>query len=254
MATRRSFLRNAALGGLALNAPAILGSLDNLINNPPVPGGPPPAPGPSLPPPSSNDVGQILIDYSAGVPSGRSVRAAGYRGVIRYMSAPRESWMAAKPMRAPEVADMKANGLVIVSCYQFGKGATSDWRFGFSGGVDHAKKGIGYHMAAGGPANAPIYAAIDDNPTSAELNLVADYIRGWESVIGKARTGVYANYPTIEFLIGRGLGTYYWMHNWGSGGRVHPAAHIHQFEIDRLRVDGIGIDRNRILKANYGQW
>ncbi|MBB3037262.1 DUF1906 domain-containing protein [Hoyosella altamirensis] len=253
MATRRSFIQHAALGGLALNAPGLLGSLDDLMNSPGPGGTPPPSPQPS-PPPNSNDVGQTLIDYSAGVPSGRSIKNAGYRGVIRYMSERRESWMLGKPMRAAEVADMKANGLVIVSCYQFGKGATSDWRAGFNGGVTHAAKGIALHQAAGGPSNVPIYAAIDDNPTSSELELVAGYIRGWESVIGKGRTGVYANYPTIDFLRGRGLGTFFWMHNWGSGGRVHPAAHIHQFEIDRLKVDGIGIDRNRILKANYGQW
>ncbi|MBD8506888.1 DUF1906 domain-containing protein [Hoyosella sp. G463] len=259
MASRRDFLRNAALGGLAaMQAGGAFSSLGDLLpgnSRPPSPTSPGTPPSPSVPTiPGSDDTGQILIDYAAGVPSAASIKRAGYRGVIRYMSEPRASWMIGKPMRASEVADMKSQGLAIVSCYQFGKDVTSDWRAGYNGGTRHAAIGERLHREAGGPANAVIYAAIDSNPSSSELELVAGYIRGWQDTIGAARTGVYANYPTIEFLRGRGLGRYFWMHNWGSGGRVHPAAHIHQFEIDRLTVDGVGIDRNRILKPSYGQW
>lgn len=34
----------------------------------------------------------------------------------------------------------------------------------------------------------------------------------------------------------------------------HPAAHLHQVEIDKRRVAGVGIDINHILKPRFGQW
>ena len=52
-----------------------------------------------------------------------------------------------------------------------------------------------------------------------------------------------------------GLGAYFWQHNWGSPGKVaHPAAHLHQVEIDKRSVGGIGVDINHILKPRFGQW
>lgn len=261
MATRRLFLQLMAAGGCAPALGDLAGSIECLTSTPTNPGpDPDPAPGtdpdpgptPGTHPPLA--VGEVLLDYSAGVPSGASVAAAGFAGAVRYCSAPREPWMLGKPVKAAEVADFHANGLVVVSCYQYGKGATADWKGGYAGGVDHAGKGLAIHNGIGGPADRPIYAAIDDNPTADQLGLVADYLRGWESVIGHARTGVYANYPTIEHLRSLGLGSWYWMHNWGSGGMVHPAAHLHQYAIDSGTVDGVGIDRNRVLKADVGQW
>ncbi|SIL26141.1 secreted protein [Mycobacteroides abscessus subsp. abscessus] len=35
---------------------------------------------------------------------------------------------------------------------------------------------------------------------------------------------------------------------------MHPEAHLHQFEIDKRQVGGIGVDLNDILKPNFGQW
>jgi hypothetical protein len=52
-----------------------------------------------------------------------------------------------------------------------------------------------------------------------------------------------------------GLGSYFWQHNWGSpGGVAHPAAHLHQIEIDKRSVGGVGVDINNILKPQFGQW
>jgi hypothetical protein len=35
---------------------------------------------------------------------------------------------------------------------------------------------------------------------------------------------------------------------------VHPAAHLHQYEIDARRGAGVGVDLNDILKPQFGQW
>ncbi|MDG3015423.1 DUF1906 domain-containing protein [Speluncibacter jeojiensis] len=199
-----------------------------------------------------------LVDYAAGVPDAAAIRAAGHIGAIRYVSDRRAGaeWMTGKPMLAGEADALRAAGLSVVSCYQYGKGATADWRGGTEAGKRHAERGLALHRAAGGPDDAPIYASIDDNPTRWQFeSLIAGYLRGWESVVGSERTGVYANAPTIDWASAAGVGRYFWQHNWGTApGYVHPAAHLHQFEIDQRSIEGIGIDVNRILEADYGQW
>lgn len=199
----------------------------------------------------------ILLDYSAGVLSGAEIRAAGAAGAIRYVSdrRPGAEWMLGKPMQMAEARDLQQSGLAVVSCYQFGKQATADWLGGQGAGVEHAKRGAQLHAAAGGPDHAPIYASIDDNPSYEQYQeQVAPYLRGWESVIGHDRTGVYANAKTIEWAVQDGLGSLFWQHNWGSAGVAHPAASLHQVEIDSRKVGSVGVDVNEILTPRFGQW
>lgn len=199
-----------------------------------------------------------LIDYSAGVPAASAVRDAGYKGVVRYCSEPRAAWMHGKPLTRGEAEDMRSAGLQIVSCYQYGKGEGSDWKGGYDAGVRHATSGLRLHRAAGGPDSAPVYMSIDSDPTPGEINdHVLPFLRGCESVLGHARTGVYCNAPTIDRALAAGLGNFYWQHDWGSAGRVHDAAHLHQRSDPNSKsrsVDGVSIDLNTILKPGYGQW
>src|SRR5699024_1340934 len=102
-------------------------------------------------------VGATLLDYSAGLPDPAAIAAAGHVGAIRYCSDPRAGWMAAKPLRAAEADALTAAGLVVVSCYQYGKDDTSDWHGGHPAGVEHARRALELHRAAGGPESAPIY-------------------------------------------------------------------------------------------------
>ena len=200
----------------------------------------------------------VLLDYSAGVLSADDIKSAGAVGAIRYVSdrRPGAGWMIGKPMKIDEARDLSQAGLTIVSNYQFGKGETSDWLGGQPAGITHAKRGVELHTAAGGPATAPIYASVDDNPSYDQYTQqVAPYLRGWESVIGHRRVGVYGNSKVIDWALQDGLGSWYWQHDWGTPeGFVHPAAHLHQFEIDARKVAGVGVDLNNILKAQFGQW
>ncbi|CKQ48090.1 Conserved exported protein of uncharacterised function [Mycobacterium tuberculosis] len=208
-------------------------------------------------PASAGSLG-TLLDYAAGVIPASQIRAAGAVGAIRYVSdrRPGGAWMLGKPIQLSEARDLSGNGLKIVSCYQYGKGSTADWLGGASAGVQHARRGSELHAAAGGPTSAPIYASIDDNPSYEQYkNQIVPYLRSWESVIGHQRTGVYANSKTIDWAVNDGLGSYFWQHNWGSPkGYTHPAAHLHQVEIDKRKVGGVGVDVNQILKPQFGQW
>jgi hypothetical protein len=213
--------------------------------------------GGALIPTASAAPASYLLDYAAGVISAGDLRASGALGAIRYVSdrRPGGDWMKGKPIQLPEARDLYHSGLKIVSCYQYGKQDSADWLGGQAAGVRHAQRGWQLHIAAGGSYGAPIYASIDDDPTPDQYRqLVAPYLKGWESVIGHQRLGVYANAPTIEWARQDGLGSYYWQHNWGSKGVVHPAAHLHQLEIDKRSVGGVGVDVNQILKPNFGQW
>ena len=243
--SRRDVLRYFAAGSVAAGAAALTGSVasacaeENHVGE------------------NAAGVGSELIDYAGGVPSAEAIKAAGFAGAIRYVSdrRPGAEWMVGKPILMDEAQALQAAGLAVVSCYQFGKGETSDWRGGYEAGLKHAKRGLELHLAAGGPANRPIYTSIDDNPTFDEFEtLIAPYLKAWEDVLGKSLTGVYANAPTISWSLEAGHGTYFWQHNWGSNGVIHEAAHIHQYEIDKYTVDGVGVDRNRILKADCGRW
>lgn len=199
-----------------------------------------------------------LLDYAAGVIPASQIRAAGAVGSIRYVSdrRPGGAWMLGKPIQIGEARDLVGNGLKVVSCYQYGKGSTSDWLGGAAAGVQHARRGVELHTAAGGPPSAPIYASVDDNPSYEQYkNQIVPYLRAWESVIGHQRTGVYANSKTIDWAVRDGLGSYFWQHNWGSPkGYTHPAANLHQVEIDKRKVGGVGVDINEILTPQFGQW
>ena len=209
-------------------------------------------------PSASADGLGVLLDYAAGVIPASQIRAAGALGSIRYVSdrRPGGNWMLGKPMQITEARDLNQSGLKIVSCYQYGKESSADWLGGQAAGVTHAKRGWQLHMAAGGPPGAPIYASIDDDPSYEQYKQqVAPYLRGWESVLGHQRVGVYGNSKTIDWALRDGLGSYFWQHNWGSPkGYTHPAAHLHQVEIDKRSVGGVGVDINEILKPQFGQW
>lgn len=239
--SRRNVLKLAAVAPAAAGMSGALGTLASIL----------------APHAAAAPMG-VLLDYAAGVIPADALRAAGAAGAIRYVSDPRPggAWMKGKPIQLAEARDLYHNGMKIVSCYQYGKEATADWLGGQAAGVQHAQRGWQLHLAAGGTYGAPIYASIDDDPTYDQYKRqVAPYLRGWESVLGHQRVGVYANSKTIDWALQDGLGSYFWQHNWGSpAGFTHPAAHLHQVEIDKRSVGGVGVDLNQILKPRFGQW
>ena len=251
---RRSFLRRAGLGAAGAGAFAagfspVAGAQSSI----PAPLGALPGAGAGVP------IG-TLLDYAAGPPSAASVRAAGHMGAVRYCSnrRPGAEWMSGKPLGGNEVRDFRNHGLNMVSCYQYGRAETADWKAGADGGDHHAPIGIAIHRRAGGPSGVPMYVAIDDNPSPWQIdNQIRPYLERWRAHLHGAgmKLGVYANAPTIDWLKGRGLGEYFWQHDWGSNGRLTPNATIHQLPIkQQVRVGGVVSDLNRVYALDYGQW
>lgn len=198
-----------------------------------------------------------VLDYSGGVPSAQAIKSAGHLGAVRYVSEPRAAWMKGKPVKIEETKAMAAAGLATASVYQYGKDRTADWREGAAGAAKHAPKAIALHAAAGGPTGKPIYVAIDDNPTRNEYEtLIKPYLKGFSAALAAAglKTGVYANYPTMDWLIADGMGEYFWQHGWGSNGKIHPRANVYQRPGVTARVGGVEVDINDVYTRDWGQW
>lgn len=201
-----------------------------------------------------------VIDFAAGVPRAHDVKAAGHIGAVRYVSQRRpgtEGWMLGKPVTLAETTTNAALGLSTASVYQFGKDATADWKQGAAGAVVHAPQAIALHIAAGGPKGRPIYVAIDDNPTRAQYDhQIRPYLQAFGSALNAAgySLGIYGNYNVIDWAIADRLGSFFWQHDWGSNGRIHPRTTIHQKAGYASKISGIGVDINNVYASDWGQW
>lgn len=207
--------------------------------------------------------GRILgtvVDYAAGVPNAADIKAAGHLGSVRYVSERRpgtEGWMLGKPVTLAETRAQSNAGLQVASVYQFGKGNTADWLQGADGADRHAAEAIRIHRAAGGPTNRPIYVAIDDNPTwNQYANQIRPYLQRFDTLLKRANLilGIYGNYNVIDWASKDGLGSFYWQHDWGSGGKIHPRVTIHQKAGYRARISGVEVDVNNVYASDWGQW
>lgn len=213
--------------------------------------------------PSAAALGPVrgtIIDFSSGIPSPAAIKRAGHIGAIRYVSnkRPGAAWMTGKPVTLQEAAANAAAGLPTASVYQFGHAETADWKQGAAGAAIHAPQAISLHKAAGGPTHRPIYIAIDDNPTREHYTqFIRPYLQAFSKALSVAgyQTGVYGNYNTIEWASQDGIGTFYWMHDWGSNGKIHPKTTIHQLPQSRQQtIENVIVDVNEVYASDWGQW
>ncbi len=213
--------------------------------------------------PSAAALGPVrgtIIDFSSGIPSPAAIKRAGHIGAIRYVSnkRPGAAWMTGKPVTLQEAAANAAAGLPTASVYQFGRAETADWKQGAAGAAIHAPQAISLHKAAGGPTHRPIYIAIDDNPTREHYTqFIRPYLQAFSKALSVAgyQTGVYGNYNVIEWASQDGIGTFYWMHDWGSNGKIHPKTTIHQLPQSRQQtIEKVIVDVNEVYASDWGQW
>lgn len=200
-----------------------------------------------------------IVDFSGGVPSARAIKAAGHLGAIRYVSQrrPGAEWMKGKPVTLAETKANAAVGLKTASIYQFGRADNADWLNGAAGAAIHAPQAIAIHKAAGGPTGRPIYIAIDDNPTRAQYeNQIRPYLKAFSTALSAAgyQTGVYGNYNVIDWCVNDRISQFYWMHDWGSDGKIHPRTTIHQKAKNQATIDGVTCDINTVYANDWGQW
>lgn len=222
--------------------------------------------------PSAAAATPALIDYAMRQIPAQDIRAAGYSGVINYVSTSRPgSSFGAKPITLPYARALTAAGLVIVSNYQYGKPggtAPSDFTRGFAGGVADAHTAWHLHTAAGGSHSAPIYFSVDDDIDRTTWNNVAlQWFRGINSVLGVQRTGIYGGvnpcqWAAADGVIGRSRSPghlWAWQTRSWSHGQIYRAAVLYQRVVSTASnpgpmVGGVRVDVNDVLAQDCGQW
>jgi hypothetical protein len=213
-----------------------------------------------------------LIDYAMRQIPAEAIRAAGYSGVINYVSLSRPgSSFGAKPITRPYAESLTAAGLVIVSNYQYGKPggtAPSDFTRGYPGGIADARTGWQLHTAAGGGQSAPIFFSIDDDINRDTWNTLAlPWFRGINSVLGVQRTGVYGGIQVCRWAAADGvIGNsstpgfrWAWQTRAWSGNKIEPTAVLYQRVVSTASnpgplVGGIEVDVNDVMASDCGQW
>jgi hypothetical protein len=185
----------------------------------------------------------VALDYSAGFPGGSAVKVAA-SGVVRYVGTPGRT----KNITASEYRDMTANGVGVALVYE---NRTGDSAGGYAAGVTAAQAARADANNVGFPTNRPIYFAIDSDQGATPPAVVAAYLDGAASVLGKANTGVYGQYSVIEQCV-PSHAAYGWQTAAWSGGKRSAKAALYQ-RIGTVVVGGIGCDINDILVTDWGQ-
>ncbi|CAN5411798.1 DUF1906 domain-containing protein [soil metagenome] len=214
----------------------------------------------------------MLIDYAAHQIPAEHIKAAGYAGVVNYVSLSRPGTnFGAKPITRPYAESLARAGLVIISNYQYGKpggSAPSDFTRGFAGGVADARAAWQLHTAAGGARNAPIFFSVDEDISVDTWNSVAlQWFYGINSVLGVQRTGVYGgidvcHWAAVSGVIGNSRTpgrVWAWQTKAWSGNRIHPNAVLYQRIVATKSnpgplVGGFEVDVNDTLAQDCGQW
>jgi hypothetical protein len=213
-----------------------------------------------------------LIDFTHRQVPPDQIKAAGFAGALVYVSELRPGAdFDFKPVTRGYADGLRAAGLHVVSCYQYGKPGwptPSDYTRGYDGGVADAQTALRLHAAAGGPASAPIFFSIDEDIDLDTWKTGAvEWLRGINSVLGVNRTGVYGHAQACGWAIGDGVigrsttpGHWWaWQTKAWSGGEREPGAVLFQSVVvtasdPGVRLGGTNVDVDEVLAADFGQW
>ncbi|MEB3034389.1 DUF1906 domain-containing protein [[Mycobacterium] nativiensis] len=251
--SRRDFLKYTALLTPVLAVPGALGVMAGA--------------------PRAGAEGLRLVDFADRLVSPEQLKAAGFHGALVYVSELRPgATFDFKPATRDYTDRLRAAGLQVVSCYQFGKpgwvSSPSDFTRGYDGGVADARTALRLHTTAGGPQTAPIFFSVDEDIDSkAWKSLAVQWFRGINSVLGVARTGIYGGarqlaWAVADDVIGHSTSPghrWAWQTRAWSGGDREPTAVLFQREIvtatdPGFMIDDIHVDVDDVLAADFGQW
>lgn len=213
-----------------------------------------------------------LVDFTHRLVPPDQIKAAGFDGALVYVSELRPGAdFDFKPVTRQYADALRAAGLQVVSCYQYGKPGwptPSDYTRGYDGGVADAQTALRLHGAAGGPASAPIFFSIDEDINHDTWKSTAvQWVRGINSVLGVDRTGVYGHsrvcaWAIDDAVIGRSTSANHWWawqtRAWSNGER-EPRAVLYQAVVvggdePGIAMGGTHVDADEVLAPDFGQW
>ena len=213
-----------------------------------------------------------LIDFTQRLVPADQIKAAGFDGALVYVSELRPGAdFDFKPVTRGYADALRAEGLQIVSCYQYGKPGwptPSDYTRGYDGGVADGQTALRLHGAAGGPDSAPIFFSVDEDiDVNTWRSIAVQWFRGINSVLGVQRTGIYGHAQACGWAIGDGVigrsttagHTWAWQTAAWSHGQLEPAAVLYQGVVvsgsePGAVIGGVHVDVDNVLAADFGQW
>ncbi len=222
--------------------------------------------------PKASAANMRLIDFTERLVPPDQIKSAGFDGALVYVSELRPgATFDFKPVTREYADGLRAAGLQVVSCYQYGKPGwptPSDYTRGYDGGVADAQTALRLHAAAGGPDSAPIFFSIDEDiDVNTWKSVAVEWLRGINSVLGVGRTGVYGHsracaWAIADGVIGRSTTAGHW---WAwqtkawSGGELEPRAVLYQAVVVGGSEPGVPlgdthVDVDEVLATDFGQW
>jgi hypothetical protein len=213
-----------------------------------------------------------LIDFTERLVPADQIKSAGFDGALVYVSELRPGAdFDFKPVTREYADALRAAGLHIVSCYQYGKPGwptPSDFTRGYDGGVADAQTALRLHGAAGGPGSAPIFFSVDEDiDLNAWKSVAAGWFRGINSVLGVNRTGIYGHSRACGWAINDGVvgrsttpgHSWAWQTMAWSHGEREPAAVLYQSVVNTpsspgVVMGGTHVDVDDVLATDFGQW
>lgn len=186
-----------------------------------------------------------VLDYSGGVPSGATVKADGYSGVLRYLKKNGNS--SVHVLTAGEYQDMKANGIGVGLVYE----AIGANRMlgGYASGASDASWALQQAHNVGINPRC-IYYTADWDVVPSQYAAVIAYLDGANSIHGKSRTGLYGGYRTIANC--KSHASWLWQTMAWSGGQIDPSIHVRQ-KIGTVVIGGVDCDESEIWQDDWGQ-
>lgn len=164
----------------------------------------------------------LACDYSFARPTPKAIRAAGYVGVIRYLSTTPN-----KNLSAPERDALFAAGLWILLAWETTKTRATQ---GANAGAADAAAAAAQADALGYPNSSPVFFAVDEDvPWSS----VASYFTGVASRL--LARGVYGSLAVVESAIGV---PWRWQSEAWSGSTVSPMADLYQRISPTVQIAG----------------
>lgn len=184
------------------------------------------------------------VDYPWSHPSPSSLRSAGKKFALRYLS-----HNASKNLSRAEATALAADGIYVGVVWE----STADRPLsGRAAGIEDARTAMAQALDCGMPSGRPIYFAADFDVTESQQAAVNAYLDGAGSIIGKARTGVYGGYYTVKRALDGGHATWGWQTFAWSGGQWDNRAVLRQGK--QATIGGVGVDLDTALAYDYGQW
>jgi hypothetical protein len=189
------------------------------------------------------------VDYAwGGPPTAAQLLEAGKHFAGRYAVSDKSP--DGRGITADEYAELAGGGVDVFLYWE----ASEAWMLGgWNAGVAAANNATNNVRGAGMPEGMPVYYSHDVEPDPNHYAAIDDCLRGAASVVGVERVGLYGGYGVIDHVSKSKTAnwlcqTYAW-----SGGNLHPAAHLYQYNNYGNSIAGVDVDLVQALKNEYGQ-